>query len=127
MDAGVTDTVTLPAPGERGGLDIHDRVVETIVRKAAASETLVQRASGLSRLVNDDFPRASVTVHAGIVEARVTVAAQWPSSAAEVAERTRERVVDHVRDQTGLTVGHVNVTVQYVSSQPDEHEARRVQ
>ena len=122
----MTDTVTLPAPGERGGLAIHDRVVETIVRKAAASETLVQRASGLSRLVNDDFPRASVTVHAGTVEARVTVATQWPSSAAAVAERTRELVAEHVRDQTGLTVGQVNVTVQYVP-QPDEQEVRRVQ
>lgn len=122
----MTDIVTLPAPEERGGLAIHDRVVETIVRKAAASESLIQRAGGLSRLVNDGLPRASVTVHAGTVEAQVTIAARWPSSAAAAAGRTREQVAAHIREQTGLSVCHVNVTVHYVP-QPDEQEVRRVQ
>ncbi len=121
----MTDSPPLPPPQDRGALVIRDKVVETIVRQAAASESVVQRANGLSRLVTDDLPRAKATVHAGTVAAAVTVAAPWPTPATGLAERIRATVAKHLCDQTGLTVSRVDVAVVYVS-QPDQ-KVRRVQ
>lgn len=120
------DTPPLPAPPERGGLDIRDKVVETIIRHAAAAESVVQRADGISRLVTDDLPRVDASIHARVVYARVTVGARWPTPANGFAERIRSIVTDRVREQTGLTVTRIDVAVRYVP-QTDHPEVRRVQ
>jgi uncharacterized alkaline shock family protein YloU len=122
----VVDNPPLPEPQERGGLDIRDKAVETIIRHAAATESIVQRANGMSRLVTDDLPAVSATVHAGAVAATVIVAARWPTPATAFAERIRATVTECVRDQTGLAVTRIDVAVRYLP-QSAHHEVRRVQ
>ena len=122
----MTDTaVTLPPPGERGRLDIRDDVVETIARRAAAGESQTYRATGVSRLVGSDLPRARVSVHGGHVRVTMTVAAQWPTPVAVLAERVQAAVTRQVQHFTGLTVNSVDVDVRCTSR--DDQPARRVQ
>jgi uncharacterized alkaline shock family protein YloU len=121
----VTDTVvTLPPPGERGRLDIRNDVVETIARLAAAGESQTYRATGVSRLVGSDLPRARVSVHAGQVRVTMTVAAPWPTPVAVLAERVQAAVTRQVHDYTGLTVTSVDVDVRCTAR--DDQPARRV-
>lgn len=118
--------VALPPPAERGRLDIHDDVVATIARKAAASVSLTRRASGLSRITSSDLPSAKVTVAAGHVHASLVVAAPWPTSASALARRVQDAVIQQVGDYTGLTVTRVDVDVHCVAPE-DQPTDRRVQ
>jgi uncharacterized alkaline shock family protein YloU len=122
----VTDIAErLPPPEQRGRLEIHDDVVETIARRAAASVSHSVHATGLSRITTTDLPRARVTVRGGYVTAALTIAAQWPTPVTELAHRVRTVVAAQVHDYTGLNVTRVDVEVQCVP--PDQPPVRRVQ
>lgn len=119
-DSVVSNSVeTLPPPEQRGRLDIHDSVVETIARKAAATVSQTQHVTGLSRITSSDLPRVHVTVRAGSVEAAVVVGAQWPTPAAALARRVQEVVTERIQKYTGLTVTRVDVDVQCIADVND--------
>jgi uncharacterized alkaline shock family protein YloU len=117
--------VTLPAPEERGRLVIRDAVVQTVVRRAAATASDTHRVSGLTRLIDSDLPHVNVSVHGDRVEAELTVGAQWPTPVGDLAERVRAAVVREVFDHTGLTVTRVQVEVRCIAR--DDSPIRRVQ
>ncbi len=122
----MSETVELPPPEQRGRLVIHDGVVETIARRAAATVSDSRHATGLSRITSSDLPRARVVVGAGNVVATIVVAATWPTPVAAVARRVQDAVTRQVHDYTGLTVSRVDVDVQCIPR--DEQTAtRRVQ
>ena len=123
----MTDPVAVLAPAEsRGRLDIHDSVVETIARRAAATVSSTRHVTGLSRITSGELPRARVTVHAGGVHASLVVGASWPTPAATVARRVQEEVSRQLHDLTGLSVTRVDVEVQCTPS-AETATSRRVQ
>jgi uncharacterized alkaline shock family protein YloU len=120
------DADVLPPPEDRGRLVIHDGVVETIARRAAATVSHSHRVTGLSRVIDGDLPRARVEISAGRVQANLVVAAPWPTPVSTLARRVQEVVTQHIGDQTGLTVVRVDVDVHCIS--PDDPATnRRVQ
>ena len=124
-DSVVADVAdTLPPPEQRGRLDIHESVVETIVRKAASTVSQTQQMTGLSRLTSSDLPRVHVTVRGGCVEAALVVGAQWPTPAAALARRVQEVVTERVNEYTGLTVTRLDVDVHCVANVDDATHRR---
>jgi uncharacterized alkaline shock family protein YloU len=116
----------LPPAEQRGRLDIHEGVVETIARKAAATVTPTRHASGLNRLTSSDLPQARVAIEGGRIEAALVVAAHWPTPVAALAKRVQEVVVEQLGELTGLAVARVDVEVQCLT--PDQQSlGRRVQ
>lgn len=123
----MTESVAISVPAEeRGRLDIHDGVVETIASRAAATVSPIRHPSGLSRLTSGELPRARVTVVAGRVDIALVVAAHWPTPAGALARRVQETVTRQVGELTGLSVTRVDVEVHCIPS-ADGSEHRRVQ
>jgi uncharacterized alkaline shock family protein YloU len=109
----VTAPVAVPVdPGRRGRLDIHDRVIERVVRRAALGVPgVVRHQPAASRVVGGGLPRVHLTVAHGHVSVAVDVAVSWPRPVAATAAAVRERVRGDVRAFTGLVVDSAHVSV----------------
>ena len=104
-------------PGDRGHLDIADRVVE---RVAGYAVTLVDGASAAPRRVlgvsmGQSRPEADADVDARVhgleAEVEATIAVRWPANVRTTAQAVRDSVRREVDRMTGLTVDHVDITV----------------
>ncbi|MEJ5914684.1 Asp23/Gls24 family envelope stress response protein, partial [Pseudokineococcus sp. 1T1Z-3] len=113
-------------PGERGSLDVADRVLERIALRAAGEvDGVAPGASGpLGGLLGSGFPSVQVE-HAGShVRVLVDVATLWPRPAAEVAAGVRTTVARRLEELAAVTVDAVAVTVRDVVLPRAQEEAR---
>ena len=111
--------------GDRGSLQIADRVVERVATIAAAEvDGIVPSGSVLAGALGHRYPRADATVAGDRVRVHVEVAALWPSSLAEVSDRVRTRVGDQLGALVGLTVDAVDVTVATLVTAPTSQPRR---
>jgi uncharacterized alkaline shock family protein YloU len=121
----------LPEPDVRGGLRIHDRVVEkvagyavtTVPGAAAAPRRLLGMTVGASR-PDDEAAKVTATVHGDSVTVAATVAVGWPAPVRRVAAQLSQRIRDDISLHTGLSVDRIDVEV--VSLRLAESQGRRV-
>lgn len=104
----------LPAPADRGLLDIAPAVPEKIARRVAGE---VEGAVGPVRADADMGP--------GRADLRLELGVEYPRPVGEVAAEVQRRVASRVRELTGLTVEAVDVTVSELPA-PAPHRSRRV-
>ncbi|MFJ7102260.1 Asp23/Gls24 family envelope stress response protein [Streptomyces albogriseolus] len=107
------DPRTVP-PGERGETTVADRVVAKIASQAARE--------ALGALPPDaEPPHASVVVRHGSARVRVHVELDYPGDIGGRCARVRKRIVDRVRDLTGMSVPEVVVQVErlHLAAHPD--------
>jgi uncharacterized alkaline shock family protein YloU len=106
-------------PGERGNLEIENRVVERIAATAAAEIAAVsgppRRVLGASIGRIDTPPRASARIVAGRASVHLQLCVQWPHGIRTVTQQVREHVIDRVTTYTGLKVSVVDITVAALS------------
>ena len=114
--------------GQRGALQVRDKVVDRIAAHAAAATPGVeQHSSGLGRVSGRDLPRTETTVAGGHVRARVHIAVEWPRSLPEVTAAVRSNVTEQLHDLAGLTVDAVDVAVATVVHQTASSDTRSAQ
>lgn len=100
-------------PGERGSLDVRDRVVQRMAVHAALATPGVQKYSaGLGKLTGRELPRARVDVSGAHVRAHLTIAVSWPLPLAEVAAAVQRNVARTLGDSAGLQVDGVDVVIE---------------
>lgn len=108
-------------PGDRGRLQVADRVVEKVAGHAV---TLVPDASAAPRRVlgvnvgdarDERRAHVDVQVQGDIATAEVMIAVRWPRPAPLVAASVRQRIRDEVARVTGIRVEHVDVEVTSMS------------
>jgi uncharacterized alkaline shock family protein YloU len=106
-------------PGERGSLEIENRVVERIAATAAAEIEAIsgppRRVLGASIGRIDAPPRASARIVAGRATVHLQVCVKWPHGIRTVTQQVREHVTDRVTSFTGLRVTAVDITVAALS------------
>lgn len=113
--------------GDRGRLDIAERVVERVATIAASEVDGVRRVgSGIEGVVGRQFPKASAEVGGGHARVALDIAVVWPAPLARTAGTVRERVRERLQSLVGLTVDAVDVTVATVVPDTPRDE-RRVQ
>lgn len=134
----------LPEPGERGRLDVAERVVVAIARAAALEVTGVatpsqgkaaSRASGtvsqigeqLQGAVGRTLPRASAQVAGHRARVTVEVALLWPHPAAQVAAQVRDHVSARLDELAAVQTDAVTVTISSVVRSDRSTSTRRVQ
>ncbi|MGQ7294916.1 Asp23/Gls24 family envelope stress response protein [Quadrisphaera sp. KR29] len=118
----------LAEPGERGHLQVAERVVVAIARAAAqevpgvASPSQVKGSPAgglslggvgeqLSSAVGRTLPRASAQVAGSRARITVELALLWPHPAAAVAQRVREHVSERLAQYAAVSTDSVTVTV----------------
>jgi len=97
--------------GQRGALQVRDKVVDRIAAHATTTPGVVHHSSGLGRVTGHDLPRTETTVAGGHVRARVHIAVAWPQSLPEVTAEVRSNVTEQLHNLAGLTVDAVDVAV----------------
>jgi len=114
-------------PGQRGRLDIAERVVERIATIAAAEVPgVLTTGSTLEGVLGRRYPKAGAEVAGRHATVSVDVAVAWAAALADTAASVRDRVQARVQELAGLQVDAVHVTVaNVVIETPDT--ARRVQ
>ncbi len=104
-------------PAQRGVTTLADQVVDRIAGQAA---TEVDAAGGAARrllgvaLGSDDPhgpPHVRCHVDGAIVTVGVQLSVRYPEAIADVTDAVRRRIVDRVRQLTGLEVRQVDITV----------------
>ncbi len=111
---------------ERGGLDVADRVVAALARRASADvEGTVRHGGSVAGLMGRRYPDASVSVLGQRAWIELDVAGTWPCDVSDLGARTRETVARRVGELGGVHVERLDVTVHVVSE--TEAEPRRVQ
>lgn len=111
-------------PGERGGLDVHDRVVTRVARRAAREVPgVAEYTEPLDRATGRGLPRADVKRSGRVATVEISVAVSWGLSLGEVAETVRDRVSERLRTLMGLDVTNVDVTVSRIV-RPTSEEPR---
>jgi len=123
VDAGQPAT----GPGERGRLDIAERVVERIATIAASEVPgVLTTGSMLEGVLGRRYPKAGAEVAGRHATVSLDVAVAWAIPLADTAASVRARVRARVQDLAGLQVDAVHVSVaNVVIETPDT--ARRVQ
>lgn len=102
-------------PGQRGSLEVRDRVVERLAQRAALDTPgVTPRGAKLAGLSGRELPRVQVQVKGGRVRAAVELAVAWPTPCTTVAAAVRSEVTTVLRDLAGLGVDAVDVTVSTV-------------
>lgn len=120
-------TPRLPEPGDRGRLDVADRVVERVAIIAAGEVAGVRNVgSGLEGIVGRQYPKATAQVAGGRARVRLDIAVAWPMPLGRTAGAVREHVREQLESLVGLTVDAVDVTVASVVAD-GPREQRRVQ
>ncbi|MEJ5946632.1 Asp23/Gls24 family envelope stress response protein [Pseudokineococcus basanitobsidens] len=113
-------------PGDRGGLDVADRVLERIARRAVGEVDGVapSASGGLAGLLGSGYPSVEVQHAGGRVRVLVDVASLWPRPAASVAAGVREAVARRLSELAAVRVDAVQVTVRDVVRPRPPQEAR---
>ncbi|MFD1056059.1 Asp23/Gls24 family envelope stress response protein [Terrabacter terrigena] len=102
----------LAEPGERGRLEIAEKVVERVASFAAGEVRGVRRVgTGLEGVVGRQYPRAKAEVAGGRARIRMDIAVAWPSQLGQTARAVRDRVREQVEALVGVAVDAVDVTV----------------
>ncbi|MBC3760106.1 Asp23/Gls24 family envelope stress response protein [Quadrisphaera sp. RL12-1S] len=138
----------LAEPGQRGSLQVSERVVVAIARAAAMEVTGVATptqnksaskaaggVSGITSQIGDQLtsavgrtlPRASAQVAGDRARLSVEIALLWPHSAATVAAAVREHVAARLREYAATTTDTVAVTISTVVRDQRTTTTRRVQ
>jgi uncharacterized alkaline shock family protein YloU len=138
----------LPEAGQRGSLQVAERVVVAIARAAAcevpgvATPTQTKNASkntggvsGLTTQIGDQLtsavgrtlPRAAAQVAGDRARITLEVALIWPHPAATVAAAVREHVTARLREYAAVTTDSVAVTISAVVRPERTSTTRRVQ
>ncbi|PWJ52798.1 Uncharacterized conserved protein YloU, alkaline shock protein (Asp23) family [Quadrisphaera granulorum] len=142
----VTDTAAtqLAEAGQRGHLQVAERVVVAIARAAAmevpgvATPTqgrAASKAAGLGSQIGEQLqgavgrtlPRAAAQVAGQRARITVEIALIWPHSAAQVAAAVREHVAARLAEYAAVTTDAVTVTVSSVVRAQRTAGLRRVQ
>lgn len=101
-------------PGDRGHLQVADRVLQRIATAAAreVDGVALDTASGaLGRLVSSGYPSVEVDSAGTRVRAQVDIAVLWPRPAATVAAGVRDAVARRLEELAAVRVDAVTVTV----------------
>lgn len=110
---------TLPDAGARGGLTIHERVVERTAERVTAETTgWAHRPSGWHRVGGTALPHAEATIVGRHVRVAMTVGAGSDQPLPAVAWAVRTAVARHVNELTGLEVDKVDVRVKRLTGAP---------
>lgn len=118
--------VGLAEPGERGRLDIAERVVERVAHIAACEVKGVRSVgSSLEGVVGRQYPNVKAQMAGGHARVDVDIAVTWPIPLARTAAEVREHVSERLTSLLGVKVDAVDVTIATVSPAGTEH--RRVQ
>ncbi|HET9631606.1 MAG TPA: Asp23/Gls24 family envelope stress response protein [Terrabacter sp.] len=118
--------VGLAEPGERGRLDIAERVVERVAHIAACEVRGVRSVgSSLEGVVGRQYPNVKAQMAGGHARVDVDIAVSWPIPLARTAAEVREHVSERLTSLLGVKVDAVDVTIATVSPAGTEH--RRVQ
>ncbi|HET7474492.1 MAG TPA: Asp23/Gls24 family envelope stress response protein [Dermatophilaceae bacterium] len=113
-----TDRDPAPDPGERGRLDVADRVIERIATIAAGEVPgVLACGSALDGALGRQYPKADAEVAGDRVTVAVGLAVAWPSPLADTAAAVRRRVADRLTQLVGLHVDTVAVTIDQVRHQ----------
>ena len=126
VDPELTDDDASEA-GLRGGLEVADRAVATIVRRSILDVPGVAppHASGtVNRAVGRGFPRVSVQRAGHHVRVGVDLAVLWPAPAGTVGGRVQGAVAHGLSELAGLVVDGVDVTVRTVQRADAPAEGR---
>ncbi len=116
----------LAEPGDRGRLEIAEKVVERVAAFAAGEVRGVRRVgSGIEGVVGRRYPKAKAEVAGRHAKVRLDIAVAWPSPLGQTASAVRDRVREQLESLVGFTVDAVDVTV--ASVVPATREQRRVQ
>lgn len=112
--------------GDRGRLDIADRVVEKVATIAATEvDGITKVGQGWERILGRRLPKTDATIAGGRVRINVEIAAVWPTPLADLTARVRDNVSARVSELVGLTVDAVDVTASDVVHRNSQE--RRVQ
>lgn len=119
-------TDVVPA-GERGSLTIRHAALERLIRHAVLGVPgTISAPSGVRALIGASLPRITVTTAGDHVRVRIDAATAWPAPLSRTAAQVRERVAAVLRDQGGMTVDRVDVTLHPTNDTADQ-ATRRVQ
>ncbi len=94
-------TTVLPDAGQRGRTTIDDRVV------AKLASQVVTEVDG----VVGDGAATTADIRGGTVALDVRLSIVYPASIARTCSAARARLIDRVREFTGMTVSRVDITV----------------
>ncbi len=98
--------------GERGSLEIRDKVVAVIAARAATGvDGVLPHASTAGRFTGRGLPRIDATIVAGHVHADVRIALTWPTPAGPAAAAVRDAVARDLTTLTGLAVDGVDIAI----------------
>jgi uncharacterized alkaline shock family protein YloU len=125
----VTDSGPGPAadPGQRGRLDVAERVAARVASIAAGEVAgVVSTGSALEGVVGRRYPKADAEVAGGHAKVSLDIAVAWAMPLATTAATVRERVRSRLHELVGLQVDSVDVTVARVVRETRPSE-RRVQ
>ena len=114
------DRAVLPAPEERGALEVHQTVVCKVAEHAADDTpgTLPARRTVAGVGVGQQGASAKVDGGGNEVDIRLEVALRYPAPVRETVAELRRRVIDEVRRITGYQVHSVDVTVSALLPEP---------
>ncbi len=107
------DLAGLPAPADRGTLEIAETVAEKIARRVASE------LEGVGGQV-----RADADLGAGRVTLELELGVEYPRPVGTVAADVQRRVASRVQELSGLTVEAIDVTVSELPVPP--RRARRL-
>ncbi len=110
----------LPAPEERGALEVHQAVVRKVAEHVAdhTPGTLPTRRTVAGVGIGQQGASAKVGSGGGEVDIRLEVALRYPDPVRETVAELRRRVTDEVRHITGYEVHSVDVTVSALLPEP---------
>lgn len=114
-------------PGARGSLEIADRALTMLVRRATLDVPGVASsdASGsVERALGRGYPRISVQRAGQHVRVGVDLAVIWPGPAGKVASDVQNAVAHGLTQLAGLVVDGVDVTVRTVQRASSAVERR---
>ncbi|GAA1877075.1 MAG: Asp23/Gls24 family envelope stress response protein [Gordonia paraffinivorans] len=112
--------------GGPGTTTIHDRVGESIAKKAALSiEGVLRHRSSLGLITGGDHPKVSVDMSRPHPDVKVDVAVRWPTQVTALCQEVRALVHTELARLTGTTPHRVDVTIADVVV-GDEGSQRRV-
>lgn len=97
--------------GDRGSLEVADRVVEKVAGQAARSVPGVATTSGGLGPLGRGYPRATATGSGLRTTLVVEIALAWPAPAARTAAAVRDEVTRSVERYAGVRADAVDVVV----------------
>ncbi len=114
LPASAAASVTVPVAGDRGRLDIADRVIAKIAAQAVAE---VDQATGVARRVlgvsvgDDGQARVSARLDGQVARVDVALAVNWPCDVLAVTRRVRAHIRDQLLAHADVRTAQVDVEV----------------